>query len=88
MRRTSRTHGAETTGVRIPGAANRWKKEQPWVALRPERVAEVAYDQMEGDRFRHGVGFVRWRPDRGAATCGYDQLEVPPAARIEALLEG
>jgi ATP-dependent DNA ligase len=76
------------TGVRIPGAANRWKKEQPWVPLRPELVAEVAYDQMEGDRFRHGVGFVRWRPDRGAATCGYDQLEVPPAARIEVLLEG
>ncbi len=72
--------------VRIPGTANRWKKEQPWVALRPERVAEVEYDQMEGDRFRHGVGFVRWRPDRGADTCGYDQLEAPPAARIEDLL--
>jgi ATP-dependent DNA ligase len=77
-----------TSGVRIPGTANRWKKEQPWVAVRPERVAEVEYDQMEGDRFRHGVGFVRWRPDRGAQTCGYDQLEVPPSARIETLLEG
>ena len=75
-----------STGVRIPGTANRWKKEQPWVALRPELVAEVEYDQMEGDRFRHGVGFVRWRPDRGAATCDYDQLEVPPDARIEDLL--
>jgi ATP-dependent DNA ligase len=74
------------SGVRIPGTANRWKKEQPWVALRPERVAEVEYDQMEGDRFRHGVGFVRWRPDRGADTCGYDQLEAPPAAHIEDLL--
>lgn len=74
------------SGVRIPGTANRWKKEQPWVALRPELVAEVEYDQMEGDRFRHGVGFVRWRPDRGAPTCGYDQLEVPKAARIEDLL--
>ena len=41
---------------------------------------------MEGDRFRHGVGFVRWRPDRGAGTCDYDQLDVPPAARIEDLL--
>jgi ATP-dependent DNA ligase len=75
------------SGVRVPGTANRWKKEQPWVALRPERVAEVEYDQMEGDRFRHGVGFVRWRPDRGAVTCGYDQLEVPPTARIETLLQ-
>jgi ATP-dependent DNA ligase len=75
-----------STGVRLPGTANRWKKEQPWVALRPERVAEVEYDQMEGDRFRHGVSFVRWRPDRGAATCGYDQLEVPPRSSIEDLL--
>ena len=75
-----------SSGVRIPGTANRWKKEQPWVALRPERVAEVEYDQMEGDRFRHGVGFVRWRPDRGPATCGYGQLEAPPVARIEDLL--
>ena len=74
------------SSARIPGTANRWKKEQPWIALRPERVAEVEYDQMEGDRFRHGVGFVRWRPDRGPATCGYDQLEVPPPARIEDLL--
>ena len=72
--------------VRIPGTANRWKKEQPWVALRPELVAEVEYDQMEGDRFRHGVSFVRWRPDRGAPTCGYDQLEVAPPSRIEGLL--
>ena len=75
-----------SSGVRIPGTANRWKKEQPWVALHPERVAEVEYDQMEGDRFRHGVGFVRWRPDRGPSTCGYDQLEVPPPARIDDLL--
>lgn len=76
----------DVSGVRVPGTANRWKKEQPWVALRPELVAEVEYDQMEGDRFRHGVGFVRWRPDRGAASCGYDQLEVPPDTRIETLL--
>jgi len=75
-----------TTGVRIPGTANRWRKEQPWVALRPELVAEVEYDQMEGDRFRHGVTFARWRPDRGPATCGFDQLEVPPTADIAGLL--
>ena len=75
-----------TSGVRIPGTANRWKKEQPWVALRPERVAEVEYDQMEGDRFRHAAGFVRWRPDRGPHSCGFDQLEVPPASDIAGLL--
>jgi ATP-dependent DNA ligase len=74
------------SGARIPGEANRWKKEQAWISLLPERVAEVTYDQLEGDRFRHVAGFVRWRPDRGAATCGFDQLEQPPAARIEDLL--
>jgi ATP-dependent DNA ligase len=72
--------------ARIPGEANRWKKEQAWVALRPERVAEVTYDQLEGERFRHVAGFVRWRPDRGPRSCGFDQLEVPPAARIDDLL--
>ncbi len=72
--------------VNVPGEANRWKKEQPWVALRPERVLEVSYDQMEGHRFRHVVGFVRWRPDRGAETCTFDQLEQPPSSAIEDLI--
>jgi ATP-dependent DNA ligase len=76
------------TGARIPGEANRWKKEQAWTALRPERVLEVGYDQLEGDRFRHVAGFLRWRPDRGPQTCDFDQLEVPPPARIEGLLPG
>ncbi len=74
------------SGVNVPGEANRWKKEQPWIALRPERVLEVTYDQMEGHRFRHVAGFVRWRPDRGPETCTFGQLEAPPAARIENLL--
>jgi ATP-dependent DNA ligase len=74
------------TRARVPGGPSRWKKEQPWTALRPERVLEVSYDQMEGDRFRHVAGFVRWRPDRDPPSCGYDQLEVPPAARIDGLL--
>ena len=77
-----------TTGVRVPGEANRWKKEQPWRAVRAELVAEVSYDQLEGDRFRHVAGFVRWRPDRGPSTCGYGQLERPPAADIDGLLSG
>ena len=71
---------------RVPGEANRWKKEAPWRAIRPVLVAEVAYDQMEQDRFRHVAAFVRWRPDRAAATCDYDQLERPPAAAIGDLL--
>jgi ATP-dependent DNA ligase len=75
-----------TTSGNVPGEANRWKKEQAWTAVRPELVAEVTYDQMEGPRFRHVAGFLRWRPDREAASCGFDQLELPPTARIEELL--
>ncbi|MEO3974642.1 ATP-dependent DNA ligase [Streptomyces sp. CAU 1734] len=66
-------------GARLPGAPSRWtgKKDLSWVALRPERVAEVAYDHMEGDRFRHTAQFRRWRPDREPAGCTYEQLERP-----------
>ncbi|TQK50828.1 ATP-dependent DNA ligase [Streptomyces sp. SLBN-118] len=65
--------------ARLPGAQSRWtgKKDLSWVALRPERVAEVAYDHMEGDRFRHTAQFRRWRPDREPADCTYAQLEEP-----------
>ncbi|MGW6457741.1 ATP-dependent DNA ligase [Streptomyces sp. NPDC055078] len=65
--------------ARLPGAQSRWtgKKDLSWVALRPERVVEVAYDHMEGDRFRHTAQFRRWRPDRDPASCTYAQLEEP-----------
>ncbi|WP_428951071.1 ATP-dependent DNA ligase [Streptomyces sp. cg35] len=65
---------------RMPGATSRWtgKKDLSWVALRPERVAEVAYEHMEnGARFRHTARFRRWRPDRAPASCTYAQLEEP-----------
>ncbi|MFE0421598.1 ATP-dependent DNA ligase [Streptomyces sp. NPDC058953] len=64
---------------RLPGAVSRWtgKKDLSWVALRPDRVAEVAYDHMEGTRFRHTAQFRRWRPDRTPAGCTYAQLEEP-----------
>ncbi|MER5984441.1 ATP-dependent DNA ligase [Streptomyces sp. NPDC001787] len=64
-------------GARLPGTQNRWsgKKDQSWVPLRPERVCEVAYDHMEGDRFRHTTQFRRWRPDRTPSGCTYGQLE-------------
>jgi ATP-dependent DNA ligase len=52
-------------------------RDTSFVVLRPERVLEVRYDQMEGDRFRHTVQFERWRPDRDARSCTYEQLEVP-----------
>ncbi|RPK84447.1 putative DNA ligase-like protein [Streptomyces sp. ADI97-07] len=63
--------------ARLPGAPSRWsgKKDLSWVPLVPERVCEVAYDHMEGDRFRHTTRFRRWRPDRTATGCTYAQLE-------------
>lgn len=54
-------------------------KDVSYVKLRPERVLEVKYDQMEGHRFRHTVQFVRWRPDRDPESCTYDQLDIPAA---------
>ncbi|MFF6788587.1 ATP-dependent DNA ligase [Streptomyces filamentosus] len=65
--------------ARLPGAPSRWSggKDASWVALRPERVCEVGYDHMEGDRFRHTAQFRRWRPDRAPESCGYAQLDEP-----------
>ncbi len=64
---------------RLPGGPSRWtgKKDLSWIALRPERVVEVAYDHMQGDRFRHTAQFRRWRPDREPRQCTYAQLEEP-----------
>lgn len=63
---------------RMPGAQSRWSggKDLSWVALRPERVVEVKYDHLQGDRFRHAAVFLRWRPDKPPEACRYDQLEV------------
>jgi ATP-dependent DNA ligase len=71
---------ANAKGQRLPGASSRWNrgKDLSWVALRPERVCEVAYDHMQGTRFRHAAQFVRWRPDKQPGDCRYDQLEVTP----------
>jgi ATP-dependent DNA ligase len=75
---------------RLPGAVSRWtgKKDLSWVALRPERVAEVAYDHMEGTRFRHTTQFRRWRPDRTPESCTYDQLEEPVGYDLAEVLPG
>jgi ATP-dependent DNA ligase len=63
---------------RMPGAQSRWSggKDLSWQPLRPERVCEVRYDHLQGKRFRHATTFVRWRPDKPAQDCRYDQLEV------------
>ncbi|MEN8654529.1 ATP-dependent DNA ligase [Streptomyces sp. 21So2-11] len=65
--------------TRMPGTPSRWsgKKDVSWVALRPETVCEVAYDHMEGDRFRHTARFRRRRDDRTPESCTYAQLEEP-----------
>ncbi|RJL34197.1 ATP-dependent DNA ligase [Bailinhaonella thermotolerans] len=77
----------ETTG-RMPGAVSRWtgKKDLSWIPLRPELVIEVAYDHMEGTRFRHTAQFRRWRPDRTPESCTYEQLEVPVAYDLDKIL--
>ena len=72
-------HGYGTTGrglARLPGAASHWMPDMPldWVPMRPELVCEVAYDHLEGVRFRHPARFKRWRPDRDARSCTVEQL--------------
>ncbi|MEW2357761.1 ATP-dependent DNA ligase [Spirillospora sp. NPDC029432] len=80
----------EATADRMPGAVSRWtgKKDLTWVALRPELVAEVAYEGMEGDRIRHTARFRRWRPDRTPESCNYEQLEVPVAYDLDNIFAG
>jgi len=71
------------------GEPSRWNSaaDKAWIPVRPERVAEVAYDQMEGTRFRHAVRFVRWRPDRDPAGCTFGQLDIPAAYDLADVLE-
>ena len=63
---------------RVPGAQSRWSagKDLRWEPLRIERVCEVKYDHLQGDRFRHAAIFLRWRADKQPLDCRYDQLEV------------
>jgi ATP-dependent DNA ligase len=63
---------------RMPGGQSRWSagKDLSWEPLRLERVCEVKYDHLQGDRFRHAAVFQRWRPDKRPEDCRYDQLEV------------
>ena len=69
---------------RMPGGHSRWSagKDLSWEPLRIERVCEVKYDHMQGDRFRHAATFLRWRDDKAPADCRYDQLEVTPAFEL------
>ncbi|KAA0112551.1 ATP-dependent DNA ligase [Mycolicibacterium sp. P9-22] len=76
------------------GEPSRWNSaaDKRWIPVRPERVCEVAYDQMEGNsqhgrRFRHAVKFLRWRPDRDPDSCTFDQLDVPLNYDLSDVLE-
>ena len=69
---------------RMPGGKSRWTggKDLSWEAVRPELVVEVAYEHMQGDRFRHLAHFRRWRTDKQPKDCTYAQLEVVPAQEL------
>jgi ATP-dependent DNA ligase len=75
--------GGATT--RMPGGQSRWSagKDLSWEPVRIERVCEVKYDHLQGDRFRHAAVFQRWRPDKPPQDCRYDQLEVTTAYELE-----
>ena len=70
---------------RMPGGQSRWSagKDLSWEPVRVERVCEVKYDHLQGDRFRHAAVFLRWRPDKRPADCRYDQLDVTTPYELE-----
>lgn len=72
---------------RMPGGRSRWSqgKDLSWEPLRPELVVEVAYDHMQGRRFRHTAQFRRWRQDKPPRECTFAQLEVVPAQELAAI---
>ncbi|MGI8772315.1 MAG: ATP-dependent DNA ligase [Acidobacteriaceae bacterium] len=72
---------------RMPGGQSRWSqgKDLSWEPLRPELVVEVAYEHMQGSRFRHMAHFRRWRTDKKPSDCTYAQLEVVPPQELMAI---
>ncbi|MFT3927152.1 MAG: ATP-dependent DNA ligase [Myxococcales bacterium] len=75
-----RAWAEHSESTRMPGGQSRWSqgKDLSWEPLRIERVCEVKYDHLQGDRFRHATTFLRWRPDKKPEDCRYDQLETTP----------
>ena len=80
-------HGNGEPGQRVPGGQSRWSqgKDLSWEPLRPELVVEVAYEHMQGSRFRHMAHFRRWRTDKKPADCTYAQLEVVAPQELMAI---
>jgi ATP-dependent DNA ligase len=81
---------ASIEGQRLPGGVSRWSagRDTAWEPVRPELVAEVGYDQLQGDRLRHAARFRRWRPDRDPSSCRYDQLDTPVRFDLAEVLAG
>ncbi len=81
---------ADADSQRMPGGKSRWTgtKDLSWVALRPELVVEVAYEHMQGDRFRHLAHFRSWRTDKAPAACTYAQLEVVAPLELQEIFRG
>ena len=77
--------GETDEAARTPGGQSRWSagKDLSWEPLRLERVCEVKYDHLQGDRFRHATKFLRWRPDKQLQECRYDQLEEVPSYDLD-----
>ncbi len=84
--------GSATDGgpQRMPGGQSRWSqgKDLSWEPLRPELVVEVAYEHMQGSRFRHMAQFRRWRTDKKPSDCTYAQLEVVPPQELMEIFAG
>jgi len=86
----ARTAGSEAEASPTPpSAGSRWNagKDLSFVPIRMGLVAEVTFGQLEGGRFRHGVGFVRWRPDRSPESCRFEQLDVARPVRFSTLFD-
>ena len=77
--------GSAAESSRMPGSQSRWSagKDLSWEPLKIERVCEVKYDHMQGERFRHAGIFLRWRPDKRPQDCRFDQLEVAKPYELE-----
>jgi ATP-dependent DNA ligase len=74
---------------RIPGGGSRWSqgRDLPWHEVRPEIVCEIRFDKLEGERFRHGTRFIRFRPDTDPKQCTWDQLDTKRRKGDPALAE-
>jgi ATP-dependent DNA ligase len=76
-KKLQKLRGGEGFSGDAPGEPSRWSNERSaaWEPLTPTLVAEVQYDQVTGDRFRHGTRFLRWRPDKAPEQCTLEQLQ-------------